>query len=61
LIITSNGSGANFKRTDYPGVDPPEWGKWVTIKLDEGKVKTGELPLDYDGDLRKNYEARDGP
>ena len=36
-----------FWRTDYPEVDPPEWQKWVTIKLDEGQVRVGELPLDY--------------
>ena len=35
----------NFFRIDYPDVDPPEWNKFVTIKLENGKVKTGELPL----------------
>ena len=49
-----------FTRMDYPELDPPDWHKWVTIKLDEGKVKTGELPLDYYGDLKKNYEAHCG-
>ena len=46
-----------FTRTDHPEVDPPEWQKWVTVRQDEGKVKVGELPLDYHGDLKKNYEA----
>ena len=46
-----------FTRLDYPEIDPPEWRKWVTIKQDEGKVKIGELPLDYHGDLEKNYKA----
>lgn len=49
-----------FIRTDYPEVDPPEWQKWVTIKLDDGNVKVGELPLDYYGDMEKNYEAHCG-
>ncbi|MFC2004612.1 FAD-dependent oxidoreductase [Chloroflexota bacterium] len=49
-----------FTRTDYPEVNPPEWEKWVTIKQDEGKVKTGELPLDYHGDMVKNYESHCG-
>ncbi|MFC2011584.1 FAD-dependent oxidoreductase [Chloroflexota bacterium] len=49
-----------FTRTDYPKIDPPEWRKWVTVKLDEGKVKAGELPLDYHGDLKKNYETHCG-
>jgi len=48
----------NFFRIDYPAIDPPEWNKFVTIKLENGKVKVGELPLDYWGDMKANYEAR---
>ncbi|MFC2014966.1 FAD-dependent oxidoreductase [Chloroflexota bacterium] len=47
-------------RLDYPEVDPPEWQKWVIIRQDEGKVKVGELALDYHGDMKKNYEAHCG-
>jgi len=47
----------NFFRIDYPKVDPPEWKKFVTIKLENGKVKAGELPLGYWGDMKANYEA----
>jgi succinate dehydrogenase/fumarate reductase flavoprotein subunit len=47
----------NFKRLDYPEIDLPEWNRWITIKLDKGVVTTGSLPLDYQGDLAKNYEA----
>ena len=47
----------NFFRIDYPKVDPPEWNKFVTVKLENGKVKAGELPLDYWGDMKANYEA----
>jgi len=49
-----------FLRTDYPAVDPPEWRKWVTVKLDGGAVKTGELALDYHGDLQENYAVHCG-
>ena len=28
----------------------------MTIKLENGKVKTGEMPLDYWGDLKANYD-----
>ena len=49
-----------FTRSDYPEINPPEWQKWLTIKQDQGKVKTGELPLDYHGDLEKNYKAHSG-
>jgi len=37
----------NFKRIDYPEVDPPEWNKFVTIRLENGEVKVGELPFNY--------------
>jgi len=47
----------NFFRIDYPQVDPPEWNKFVTVKLENGKVKAGKLPMDYRGDMKANYEA----
>ena len=37
----------DFKRLDYPETDPPEWDKFVTVRLEGEDVKTGELPLDY--------------
>jgi hypothetical protein len=37
----------DFKRLDYPEVDPPEWHKIVTIRLENGDIKVGELPLNY--------------
>jgi len=47
----------NFFRIDYPKVDPPEWNKFVTVKLENDKVKVGELPMKYYGDMKANYEA----
>ncbi|MCR4393098.1 MAG: FAD-dependent oxidoreductase [Dehalococcoidales bacterium] len=47
----------NFFRIDYPQVDPPEWNKFITVKLENGKVIVGELPLRYWGDMKANYEA----
>lgn len=37
----------DFKRIDYPETDPEEWTKFLTIKLEGGQVKSGELPLNY--------------
>lgn len=37
----------NFVRLDYPSVDPLEWQKLLPIKLVDGKLTVGELPLDY--------------
>ncbi len=47
----------DFFRVDYPEIDPPAWNKFVTVKLENGKVKAGELPLKYFGDMKANYEA----
>jgi len=46
----------HFKRLDYPENDPPEWHKFVTIKLENNSVKFGEKPLNYYGSLQDNYE-----
>ena len=37
----------DFKRIDYPQVDPPEWNKFVTTRLENGEVKVGDLPANY--------------
>ena len=37
----------DFKRLDYPEVDRPEWNKFMTVRQENGQVKTGELPFDY--------------
>ena len=34
-------------KIDYPELDPPEWNKLVTIRLENGDIKVGEMPLDY--------------
>ncbi len=47
----------DFNRIDFPQLDPPEWHKFITVKQENGEVKTGERPLDYCGNLKENYEA----
>jgi succinate dehydrogenase/fumarate reductase flavoprotein subunit len=47
----------NFFRIDYPEIDPPAWNRFVTVKLENGKPKAGELPMNYWGDMKANYEA----
>lgn len=37
----------DFKRLDYPEMDPKEWHKLVTIRLENGKINAGELPINY--------------
>jgi len=57
LARKASNSFLNFYRIDYPQVDQVEWNKFITLKLENGKVKIGELPLNYWGDMKKNYEA----
>jgi succinate dehydrogenase/fumarate reductase flavoprotein subunit len=47
----------NLQRIDYPAVDPPEWDKYLTLKLENDKVKVGELPVTFWGDMQQQYEA----
>ena len=46
-----------LSRIDYPQVDPPEWKKFLTFKLENDRIKSGELPLRFWGDMKKQYEA----
>ncbi len=46
-----------FNRIDYPELDPPEWHKWITLWLENGDVKIGDLPIDHAFPLSENYEA----
>ena len=46
-----------FQRIDYPQMDPPEWNKLTTIRLENNNAVPGERSLDYAGDLKNNYEA----
>jgi len=47
----------DFYRIDYPALDPLEWNKFITVRLENDKVKIGEFPLNYWGNLKENYEA----
>jgi succinate dehydrogenase/fumarate reductase flavoprotein subunit len=47
-----------FNRIDYPELDPPEWNKFLTVRLEDDKVKIGERPLGFWGNLKEGYEAR---
>jgi succinate dehydrogenase/fumarate reductase flavoprotein subunit len=47
----------DFYRIDFPALDPPEWNKFITVRQEGSKVKVGEAPLDYWGNLKESYEA----
>jgi succinate dehydrogenase/fumarate reductase flavoprotein subunit len=50
----------SFNRYDYQEVDPPQWRKFLTVKQENEKVNIGELPLDFWGDAKRNYQAHCG-
>jgi hypothetical protein len=47
-------------------MDPPEWEKFVTTRLENGEVKVGELPFNYwllspnAPSYEENYQAHCG-
>ncbi|MCX6012819.1 MAG: hypothetical protein NTV30_05305, partial [Chloroflexi bacterium] len=56
LARKSSNPWMQFKRLDYPQADPPEWQKWLTVRQQDGIVKTNELALNYYGNLEQNYQ-----
>ncbi len=58
LARKASSRGLNFYRIDYPELDPPEWGKYISIRLENDKVKEGSLPVNFWGNMKENYEAR---
>jgi succinate dehydrogenase/fumarate reductase flavoprotein subunit len=57
LARKASSKSLDFHRIDYPVVDPAEWNKFLTLSLEDDKVKVGEKSLDYAGNLKANYEA----
>ena len=46
----------DFTRLDHPEVDPPDWRRFVTVRIGAEGVETGSMALDYYGSLQENYE-----
>jgi succinate dehydrogenase/fumarate reductase flavoprotein subunit len=63
LARKCSNSVMDFRRLDYPQMDPPEWEKLLPIKLEDEKVKVRDLPLDYHlrapyaPDFEENYKV----
>ncbi len=47
-----------FTRSDYPEMDPQRDRKHIVIRKENGIVMTREVPLDFFGDLKEEYEKR---
>jgi succinate dehydrogenase/fumarate reductase flavoprotein subunit len=37
----------DFKRIDFPDLDPEDWNKFITLRLADGEVKVDALPFRY--------------
>jgi succinate dehydrogenase/fumarate reductase flavoprotein subunit len=57
LLRKASSQALNFYRIDYPELDPPEWNKYISIKLENGKIIDGSLPVNFWGNMKTNYEA----
>lgn len=57
LARKASSMALNFQRLDYPEIDPPDWNKFITVKQENGKVKVGELPMTFWGNMKQQYEA----
>lgn len=47
-----------FKRSDYPEMDPLRDRKHIVIRMENGKVVSQDMPLDFFGELQTEYEKR---
>ena len=47
-----------FKRSDYPQMDPQCDRKHIVIRNENGTIVTRDVPLDFFGDLKEEYEKR---
>ena len=47
-----------FERSDYPQKDPQSDRRHIVLRWENGNVRTRSVPLDYFGDLKQEYEAR---
>ncbi len=46
----------DFMRIDYPGMDPPEWNKFLVAKLENGKFSTRLKEQKFWGNMKEQYE-----
>jgi hypothetical protein len=47
LARKASSRALDFKRLDYPDMDPSDWKKYISIKYKNGAIAVGELPLNY--------------
>ena len=58
LLRESSSRPLCFERSDFPETDPKKDNHFITIRQENGKIIKGEVPHDYYGDLKTEYEKR---
>ncbi len=58
LLRKSSSEPLFFTRSDYPEMDPAESRKHIVISQENGKVHSRNVPLDFFGSLKEEYEKR---
>ena len=58
LARKSSSAPLCFQRSDYPQLDPEEDRKHIVIRQENGIAVTREVPLDFFGSLKTEYEKR---
>jgi succinate dehydrogenase/fumarate reductase flavoprotein subunit len=57
LARKASSASLGLNRIDYPEMDPAEWDKYLTLKLENDQIQLGELPQRFWGDMKQQYEA----
>jgi succinate dehydrogenase/fumarate reductase flavoprotein subunit len=66
LARRASSSQLDFRRLDYPALDPPEWRKLLPVRRERDEVVSRDLPLDYylrppfASTFEDNYRAHSG-
>lgn len=58
LLRKSGSAPLCFERSDSSMTDPEEDRCFITLRLEDGKIESRRVPLDYYGDVREQYELR---
>ncbi|MDY3919197.1 MAG: FAD-dependent oxidoreductase [Candidatus Limivivens sp.] len=58
LARKSSSAPLCFTRSDYPEMDPVSERKHIVIRQEKGRVVTRDVPLNFFGDLKEEYEKR---
>ena len=47
-----------LNRIDYPEMDPPEWDKYLTLKLEKDRIQLESFRRRFWANMKEQYEAK---